>query len=254
MPTPLSLRAILASLIDYAGLYPPAALALPEVIENYRRYLSASENWMLNRLVLPAAKLREVTPGPDWKITLLADEPLDALPGSVESIETKTDLPFSRPVYREMPPEQINDGFAKIRTGSLVPEGIPSAESIAQFLVSAAAKKLAFKATAGLHHPFRCNRALTYAGDSPRAPMHGFLNVFAAASFTWHGAEQPVILDMLLDGDASAFEFTDAFLAWRGRRLMTEQIKTARREFAHSFGSCSFEEPIAELRELGWLQ
>jgi hypothetical protein len=33
---PGSLRALLAKLIDYAGLYPPAGLALPTVLENYQ--------------------------------------------------------------------------------------------------------------------------------------------------------------------------------------------------------------------------
>jgi len=36
-------------------------------------------------------------------------------------------------------------------------------------------------------------------------------------------------------------------------RLTASQIDSARREFAHSFGSCSFEEPIDGLRELGLL-
>jgi hypothetical protein len=30
-------------------------------------------------------------------------------------------------------------------------------------------------------------------------------------------------------------------------------VKAARREFSHSFGSCSFEEPVTELRELALL-
>lgn len=37
---------------------------------------------------------------------------------------------------------------------------------------------------------------------------------------------------------------------WRGHRLSSGQMLFARREFAHSFGSCSFEEPVADLREL----
>jgi hypothetical protein len=48
-------------------------------------------------------------------------------------------------------------------------------------------------------------------------------------------------------------EFDDAGLQWQGHRLAASQIHSARREFAHSFGSCSFEEPIFELRELGLL-
>jgi hypothetical protein len=35
--------------------------------------------------------------------------------------------------------------------------------------------------------------------------------------------------------------------------MTTADITSARRNFAHSFGSCSFEEPAAQLRALGWL-
>ena len=45
----------------------------------------------------------------------------------------------------------------------------------------------------------------------------------------------------------------DDALDWRGRRLLNAQIDAARRDFAHSFGSCSFEEPVSELREAGLL-
>src|SRR5579871_5132809 len=70
---PESLRALLTHLIDYAGLYPPAALALPVVVENYRRYLASPENWILNRLVLPVSKLIEVELTHDLRFTLLAE-------------------------------------------------------------------------------------------------------------------------------------------------------------------------------------
>jgi hypothetical protein len=62
------------------------------------------------------------------------------------------------------------------------------------------------------------------------------------------------VIGVLHECDPESFDFSDDELSWRGRRLMTEQIAAARREFAHSFGSCSFEEPVAGLRALGWLR
>lgn len=56
-----SLRAFLAELIDYAGLFPPAALPLAEAIENYGRYRQQPQAWMLSRFIVPAAKLGELT-------------------------------------------------------------------------------------------------------------------------------------------------------------------------------------------------
>jgi len=160
---------------------------------------------------------------------------------------------LSLPTYCEAPPDRIAGAFAKIRTGGLTPDAIPSPETIADFLHRAAQTRLPFKATAGLHHPIRSLRPLTYAQDSPRAVMHGFLNVFAAAAFAWHDTARDLLQAVLTEEDARTFQFGDDELRWRDRRLTTRQVQNARRYFAHSFGSCSFEEPIADLRELGYL-
>jgi hypothetical protein len=109
---------------------------------------------------------------------------------------------------------------------------------------------VAFKATAGLHHPVRAPQALTYAADSPRAVTHGFLNVFLAAAFAWHGDRD--LEPVLAETDPAAFRFDDR-AHWRDRSLDAAQVRDARREFAHSFGSCSFDEPVRDLEALGLL-
>ena len=257
MPTPESLRALLARLIDYAGLFPPAALDLATVLANYERYSSAEESWMLNRLVLPATQLDDIDPRAHFRIALLDDaggenEPF-ALPDAVESIETKSTRAFTRVVYRELPLADIDDGLAKVRTGGLTPDAVPSSHELAAFLTTCAARQLAFKATAGLHHPIRSERPLTYASDSPRAVMHGFVNVFTAAAFAWNRAPEKSVIAILNETDPHAFWFSDEMLSCHDEFLSTAQVETARREFAHSFGSCSFEEPVEDLRKLGWL-
>jgi hypothetical protein len=253
MPTiPGSLRALLANLIDYAGLYPPAALPLQDVAEKYAAYRTSPYAWMLNRVVLPVARLAEAPLAEGWRITLLVDAEPGPLPAQVETLETKLAHRLSVPTYCEAPIDRVTGAFVKVRTGGLTPDAIPSPEAIADFLERAAKRRLPFKATAGLHHPIRSLRPLTYAADSPCAVMHGFLNVFVAAAFAWYG-EDELLVPVLSEEDPRAFEFTDDEVRWRGRGLSTAQIQTARRDFAHSFGSCSFEEPIADLERLGFL-
>ena len=248
---PASLRALLKSLIDYAGLYPPASLPLPIVLERYRSFRASPEAWMLNRLVLPASKLGEAGLAPEWRVTLLAEEDPGPLPPEVETIETRNrELRSELPVYYEGTAERRN---AKIRTGGLTPDSIPGAAEVAAFLHRAAERRLPFKATAGLHHPMRSERRLTYAQDSPVAAMHGFLNVFAAAALAWNGADAATLEALLEERDPAALQFGHEGLRWRGRTVTTEQVAEARRDFAHSFGSCSFEEPVSELRQLGLL-
>ena len=147
---------------------------------------------------------------------------------------------LSLPTYREAPLDRIAQSFAKVRLGGAAPDAVPPSTHVAGFLCEAAARRLPFKATAGLHHPIR-------------TAMHGFVNVFVAASFAWHGMEREDITAVLDERDPRGFEFGGDGLRWRGRSLSSLQIDSARREFAHSFGSCSFEEPLADLRELGWL-
>jgi hypothetical protein len=254
MPRPTgSLRAILVNLIDYAGLYPPAALPLPIVLERYRGFRASPEKWILNRLVLPSAKLSEATLDADWPVTVLAEEEPGPLPQQVETLETKRPTGLSLPTYCEVSLAELNGGWAKIRTGGLTPDAIPSSAQLAAFLSDAVSRRVPFKATAGLHHPLRSVHALTYAQDSPRATMHGFLNVFAAAAFAWHGMDQGHVEELLEETNVGALEFADEDLYWNGHHLTAAQIVEARRAFAHSFGSCSFEEPITELRELGLL-
>jgi hypothetical protein len=248
-----SLRALLANLIDYAGLYPPAALPVDRVAENYKRYLDLPESWMLNRLVLPLSKLKEFEVDRRWRITLLVDDEPGSLPEQVETFETKGVRLLLLPTYCEAPLDQVRNAFAKVRTGGLTPDAIPSSHAVADFLLRAAARRIPFKATAGLHHPIRSEQALTYAADSPRAVMHGFVNVFIAAALAWHGMDRALLLEVLNETSPSGFEFHEGGLGWRGHRLSTTQIETARRDFAHSFGSCSFDEPVADLRKLGWL-
>ena len=55
-----ALHAFLHSLIDYAGLFPPARLALDPALHNYARYRQHADRWMLGRFILPAARLAEL--------------------------------------------------------------------------------------------------------------------------------------------------------------------------------------------------
>ena len=53
MAVSASLRALLAQVIDYAGMFPPCALALEPALRNQSNYVRSAEAWMLNGFVLP---------------------------------------------------------------------------------------------------------------------------------------------------------------------------------------------------------
>lgn len=57
-----SLKALLSGVVDYAGMFPPAQLALSPAIRNYANYRAEPEKWMLGRFICPAIKLADVSP------------------------------------------------------------------------------------------------------------------------------------------------------------------------------------------------
>ena len=250
-PTSPALRVLLERIIDYAGTFPPATLPCGAAAANYANYRTSPHAWMLRWLVVSAADADRVPAEFAGALSVLsdADHPRAA------AIEAKSVVRLPRPVYCEVPVGELDAVraaglFAKIRTGSVKPEGIPSVEEVAAFILACAERRLAFKATAGLHHPVRAEYPLTYEPDAPRAVMHGFLNVFLAAGFAWHGERdiEPVLAEL----DPKAFRF-DTAAHWRSWSLTAEQVRETREHFAHAFGSCSFEEPVRDLQAMGLL-
>jgi hypothetical protein len=54
-----ALTSLLDGLVDYAGLFPPAALPMDEAVRNYGAYRDGDSRAMLARFVLPVARLGE---------------------------------------------------------------------------------------------------------------------------------------------------------------------------------------------------
>src|SRR5262245_45534565 len=54
-----SLRELLLGLIDYAGLFPPAALDMATATRKYAEYRESEYRWALGRFVVPVARLDE---------------------------------------------------------------------------------------------------------------------------------------------------------------------------------------------------
>ena len=173
-------------------------------------------------------------------------------------------LPADLTVYFELPPdEKLVDSViklathkhrAKLRTGGTEPYAFPSTQKITRFMRICLAANVPFKCTAGLHHPLRSLRPLTYEADAPTAKMNGFLNVFVAAAFLQQGYEPKLIDELLKDERADNFQFRDDGVLWRQEYFAhTAQLRSLRERSVISFGSCSFAEPIEDLQELGLL-
>lgn len=143
---------------------------------------------------------------------------------------------------------------AKIRTGGVTESAFPKNEQIIRFIKTCLAAKVPFKATAGLHHPLRSIKPLTYEIDAPTGVMNGFLNVFLAAGFLRQNCQEKFVDELLEDEQAENFAFNTDGVFWRQKYFIsTAELKSLRKQNIISFGSCSFEEPITDLQEIGLL-
>lgn len=292
-----SVRVLLSEIVDYAGLFPPAALSMSEAVINYATYKNSNYKWMLGRFILPAARLEEFLEsagdfvsrgGEPWKLSVLAGEDIRQSVRQIEefnhsnrpqavidSVEVRADsvneiariveaVPPQIQTYFEIPigtelPElavnlALNNQRAKIRTGGVVPEAFPPAKMIVRFIRTCLAANVPFKATAGLHHPIRCYKPLTYESNAPEGMMNGFINLFLAAGFARAGFKPSLLEEILEDEFKESFEFDDNGVLWRQEHFLnTTQLGFLREKNISSFGSCSFEEPITDLQEIGLL-
>jgi hypothetical protein len=278
-----SVRNLLTALIDYAGLFPPAGLDMSTAIQNFEQYRAGEFAWALGRFIVPASRLAElhsplplsVLAGTNLEQDLVSIQAFHRLhPGSIDSIEIKVttveefrnaaqQVPSEFQVFFEVPVASspamliaemgLEGACAKVRTGGITADAIPGSCDLVHFMDMCAVAGVPFKATAGLHHTVRGVHALTYEQDSPSAVMHGFLNLFLAAALLKSHTPRSDTLQLIEEQSPAAFHFDEDGVRWREHRLTSEEITETRRDFAIAFGSCSFEEPISELRAMGLL-
>jgi len=297
-PLKESARILFSDIIDYAGLFPPSQVSMPEAVMNYATYKNSNYSWMLGRFILPVVRLDEFMEtagdlisrdtGEGWRLSVLAGEninetvkaiklfnsknaprvtadTLEVRAATVSKIDNTVDiLPKDVTAYVEV---AMNENFsemvsalaikklrAKIRTGGVAHDTFPSSREVIRFVRTCTAANVPFKATAGLHHPIRCFKPLTYAEDAPQGTMHGFLNLLLTTGFARQSFRVGVLEEIMEDEFEEAFVFEDEGVRWRDDSFLTNsQIARLRDRGFNSFGSCSFDEPIADLRSFGLL-
>jgi hypothetical protein len=218
-------RILLERLIDHAPIFPPARLPLPEALEDHRRARASDESWMLARFVCPASSLSSLPDGLPVS-AVLDDGPFDGVDavevraadaraiGDFPHVDAEIFFEISDPALVE--PIKERGAAAKVRCGGGT---VPSLADLAAFIRACREAGVPFKATAGLHHAVRTR------------DEHGFLNLLAAA-----GSDD--VEEMLESDDL------DELLSVDPRRA---------RNALRSIGSCSFWEPVDDMKALGIL-
>lgn len=300
-------RAAFSALIDYAGLFPPAQLALRDALDEYRAARSSADAWVLGRFIVPASRLHdllEAAAGEPVPLSVIVDAGSDVrswLPNVQATLGTIAQLRSERaaevqalevalpplrtnretydavigqyaaavahagfdavPSYVELPRDarfgELLPGAAyalsrhrlgaKIRCGGLTPQAFPDPDEISAFISAAREEGVPYKATAGLHHPVR------HFNQAAGVTMHGFLNILAASAAAVSGADRAELARLLSLEDASQFALDEAGLNAAGMHASAADLEAARRKAFVAYGSCSFTEPIEDLRHLHFI-
>ena len=267
-------RTLLTRLIDDAGLFPPARKPMERAVADHRAARQGPHSWMLGRFLCPVSRLDELAAaGPDeeWEIGAIVDgddwrADLDRVrahpnvvvvearkpPEAVAAVAVEAE---GRDVFLEVPardPRELTAALedlaaaggvgAKLRCGGLTPDAFPPDTAVAHFVRECLRLGLPFKATAGLHHPFRTR------DEQIGVLQHGFVNLLAAAAFPQADAEA-----IVAETDAGAFSLTSAGLGWGAHAAGPLEAAEARARFT-AYGSCSFDEPVEDLVAHGVLE
>lgn len=282
-----AIDSLLADIVDYAGIYPPADLDMHTAVRKYLEYGHSSNRKALGRFVVDLERFPYLwdaagdysrvlrlsviaSADADWTelerliekgYAVEAAEIKTADPAEIKRIAQR--LPPGLTAYFEAPVNGISaptldaiaavEGRIKIRMGGLAAGAIPSPRATADMLTEIARRQMVFKATAGLHHPVRARHPLTYAPESPTAVMHGFMNLACAAAVLHFGGEAEEAREVLEEEWPRAWRVTPEAIAWQENSWNADELREVRQKFFAGFGSCSFEEPMQDLEALGWL-
>lgn len=113
-----SAKRLFSSIVDYAGLFPPAKLNLQQVMINYNRYQTANQSWMLGNFVLPISRLEEfesllaIFPSEakqtkSWPLSLIVNEPLESAIAKIQSLNKNNKIFIAALEFPILSPREI---------------------------------------------------------------------------------------------------------------------------------------------------
>jgi hypothetical protein len=259
---------LFAELIDDAGLFPPARKPLEVAVADHRVARAGAHAWILGHFLCPVSRLDELATAADdgWGLGAIFDgadwredmervlsyrghgairvlelrAPADLATAATELTACGADVFFEVPDAEALPELPPSIG-AKLRCGGITADAFPSPAVVAGFIATARRLDVRFKLTAGLHHPFRTR------DEQLGVLQHGFLNLLAATALDVEDLEAVVA-----EPDPGAFHVDRHGLRWRDASAGPPELVRARRAFT-AYGSCSFDEPVADLIAAGIL-
>lgn len=291
-PAP-GLRTLVAGLVDYAGLFPPASLSMRAAADTYHEHLVSRESWMLGRFVVPVPRLGELAEQAGqwvdqrvWRLaTLVGADPaadaariaefnsaqrgrfvIDAVEGKGGDADAVTRLARAfgdaLVVYVELPHESDPGALLEVVRLEGARAKIRTGGVVAGAIPSVLQVARFIARCAAAPVPFKATAGLHHPlrGDhrltyEPDAP---FAIMFGFVNVFMAAALALASageeeLAAVLDEREAAAFHFDDMGASWRDRRLSLDDLSAARRFAVAFGSCSFREPVDDLEELALL-
>lgn len=230
------MTALLAGLVDDAGLFPPSWLPMQDALARHRRWRHPV---LSGRFLCPGDRVDEllsVLDGP-IEVHVVGDDAVD-LPTdpriTVRAVELRSGTRYDLPCYVEGVEPSVLAGkgvLGKLRCGGA---RIPPVDEVAHYVTECARVGLSFKGTAGMHAAVR---GWESTNDQPH---HGYLNVLLAVARALSGADVEGVLSCV-DAESLASE----------AKSLDGELAGATRRLYHSYGSCDTERPVRDAELLG---
>lgn len=186
------------------------------------------------RLVLGAVEAR--LPADATDLAAATEDLIEWLPGT----EAYVELPGSPGWPAALAVLADSPYGAKLRTGGAEAAAFPTDAEVARFVEACVVDEVPFKCTAGLHH------AVRHTDPATGFEHHGFLNLLLATEAAAHGTPLDQVEHVVAERDPARL--------LRHLEQLDDTDAAVTRSFFVAFGSCSVDEPVADLRAWGLLQ
>ena len=156
----LSLKVLLSSIVDYAGLFPPAKLSLEKAIANYAQYHQTQDNWLLGRFIIPVSRLAEIetlladrasenTITNPWSLSAILSENWESELKQIQAFNHSNKVRIASIEFKPLPPEEIKRAILHLPNGIESFFEVPLAENLATYLAVLKETKAAAKIRTG---------------------------------------------------------------------------------------------------------
>ena len=138
----------------------------------------------------------------------------------------------------------LNHGI-KLRCGGPRKEFVPNPNKLAFAINLCTQSNIPVKFTAGLHH------ALTHFNEKMGTINYGFLNMFFGYYINmYYDIHIKELESILIDTNVKSFKFSNNSFSYKDNLIDNKKIKKTRRDLLPGFGSCRFDIPCDELKNM----